>query len=80
MWARSSGSTVSPRVFPLSDRFTEMGGIPVDDDGSEQVEPGHAIAQSLGVEFRELVTWSSRGDRGRFLQSRRHHQQRRVPS
>ena len=67
-------------VFPLSDRFAEMGGIPVNDYGGEQVEPGHAIAQSLGVEFLELVTWSSRGDRGRFLQSLQHHQQRRVPS
>ena len=44
-----------------------MGGIPVDDDSGEQVEPGHVIAQSLGVAFRELVTWSSRGDRGRFM-------------
>ena len=32
-----------PGVFPLSDRFAEMGGIPVNDDGGEQVEPGHAV-------------------------------------
>ena len=30
-------------VFPLSDRFAEMGGIPANDDGGEQVEPGHAV-------------------------------------
>ena len=32
---------------PLSDRFAEMGGIPVNDDGSEQVEPGHAVVLTL---------------------------------
>ena len=36
-----------PGVFPLSDRFAEMGGIPVDDDGGEQVEPGHAVVLAL---------------------------------
>ena len=36
-----------PGVFPRSDRFTEMGGIPVDDDGGEQVEPGHAVVLAL---------------------------------
>ena len=45
--ARSSGSTVSPGVFLLSDRFAEMGGIPVDDDGGEQVEPGHTVVLAL---------------------------------
>ena len=34
-------------VFPLSDRFAEMGGIPVDDDGCEQVEPGYAVVLGL---------------------------------
>ena len=36
-----------PGVFPLSDRFAEMGGIPADDDGGEQVEPGHAVVLAL---------------------------------
>ena len=36
-----------PGVFSLSDRFAEMGGIPVDDDGGEQVEPGHAVVLAL---------------------------------
>ena len=36
-----------PGVFPLSDRFAEMGGIPVNDDGGEQVEPGHAVVLAL---------------------------------
>ena len=34
-------------VLPLSDRFVETGGIPVNDDGGEQVEPGHAVVLSL---------------------------------
>jgi len=34
-------------VFPMSDRFAEMGGIPVNDDGGEQVEPGHAVVLSF---------------------------------
>ena len=29
--------------FPLSDRFAETGGIPVNDDGGERVENGHAV-------------------------------------
>ena len=33
--------------FPLSDRFAEMGGIPVNDDGGEEVEPGHAVVLAL---------------------------------
>ena len=36
-----------PGVLPLSDRFAEMGGIPVDDDGGEQVEPGHTVVLAL---------------------------------
>ena len=34
-------------VFSLSDRFAEMGGIPVNDDGGERVEPGHAVVLGL---------------------------------
>ena len=36
-----------PGVFPLSDYFAEMSGIPVNDDGGEQVEPGHAVVLAL---------------------------------
>ena len=36
-----------PGVFPLSDRLAEMSGIPVDDDGGEQVEPGQAVVLAL---------------------------------
>ena len=36
-------------VLPLSDCFAEMGGIPVNCYGGEQVEPGHAVVMpSLG--------------------------------
>ena len=34
-------------VFPLSNRFVEMGGIPVDDDGSKKVESGHAVVLAM---------------------------------
>ena len=34
-------------VFSLSDRFVEMGGIPVNDDGGEKVEPGLAVVPAL---------------------------------
>ena len=34
-------------VFPLSDRFVEMGGIPVNDDGGEEVEPSQAVVLAL---------------------------------
>ena len=34
-------------VFPLSDCFAELGGIPVNDDGGEQVEPSHAVVLAL---------------------------------
>ena len=29
--------------FPLADRFAETGGVPVNDDGGEEVEAGHAV-------------------------------------
>ena len=37
-----------PGVFTLSARFAEVDGIPVYDDGGEQVEPGHAVLLALG--------------------------------
>ena len=50
MWARSSGSTVRAACFPLSDRFAEMGGIPVKDDpaGSGHPAPGAPRAGRRG--------------------------------
>ena len=57
MWAKSSGSTVAG-VGPLSDRFVEMGGIPVNDDGGEQVEPGRAV----------VLAFARRVEPGRVLQ------------
>ena len=44
-----------PGVFPLSDRFAEMDGIPVDDDGGEQVEPGHAVVLALARAVADLA-------------------------
>ena len=34
-------------MFSLFDRFVEMGGIPINDDGGEEVEPSHAVALAL---------------------------------
>ena len=34
-------------MFLLSERFVEMGDIPVNDDGGERVEPGHAAVLAL---------------------------------
>ena len=42
-------------VFPLSDRFAEMSGIPVDDDGGEQVEPGYAVLLALARAVTDLA-------------------------
>ena len=34
-------------VLPLSDRFAETGGIPVDYDGGEEVQPSHSVVLAL---------------------------------
>ena len=44
---RELGLDCKAGVFPLSDRFVEVGGIPVNDDGGEEVEPGHAVVLAL---------------------------------
>ena len=46
---RELGLDCQPRVFPLTDRFAEMGGISVHDDGGEQVEHGHAVVLTLAA-------------------------------
>ena len=40
---REPGLDRQAGVFPLSDRFAKVVGIPVNDDGGERVEPGHAV-------------------------------------
>ena len=64
MWARSSGSGGQPGVFPLSDRFAEMGGIPVNDDGGEQVEPGHAVVLALARAVADFALAAAPGTGG----------------
>ena len=54
-----------PGVFPLSDRFAEMGGIPVNDDGGEQVEPGHAAVLALA---RAVADFALASDPERVLE------------
>ena len=34
-------------VFPLSDRFAKLGGIPVNDDTGELVEPGYPVVLAV---------------------------------
>lgn len=45
-------------VLPLSDRFAEMGGISVNDDGGKEVEPSHTVVPewsriSPGVQYAD---------------------------
>ena len=54
-----------PGVFPLSDCFAEMGGIPVNDDGGEQVEPGHAAVLAL---VRAVADFALASDPERVLE------------
>ncbi|GEM_PF-3470119 len=39
----------------MSNRFAEMGGIPVNDDGGEQVEPGHEVVLSFACAVAEFA-------------------------
>ena len=34
-------------MFPLSDRFARMGSIPINDNGGEEAETGHAMVLTL---------------------------------
>ena len=49
------GLNGQPGGFLLSDRFAELGGIPVNDDGGEQVEPGHAVVLALAGAVADLA-------------------------
>ena len=44
---QDAGQELELDAFPRSDCFSEMGGIPVNDDGGEQVEPSHAAVLAL---------------------------------
>ena len=39
---------IQPGPLPRGDGLTEVLGVPVDDDGGEQIEAGHAIVLPLG--------------------------------
>ena len=43
-----SGIAVQPGPLPRGDGLTEVLGVPVDDDGGEQIETGHAVVLTLG--------------------------------
>ena len=49
------GLDCQPGVFPPYGRFAKMDGIPVDDDGGEQVEPGHAGLLALAQAVANFV-------------------------
>jgi hypothetical protein len=40
--------TIQPGPLPRGHGLTEVLGVPVDDDGGEQVETGHAVVLTLG--------------------------------
>ena len=42
------GIAIQPGPLPRGDGLTEVFGVPVDDDGGEQVEAGHAVVLTLG--------------------------------
>lgn len=44
---QQSGLAVQPGPLTCGDGLTEVLGVPVDDDGGEQVETGHAVVLSL---------------------------------
>ena len=54
-----------PGVLPPSDRFAEMGGIPVNDHAGEQVEPGHAVMLDLA---RGVADFALASDAERVLE------------
>ena len=43
-----SGVAIQPGPLPRGDGLTEVFGVPVDDDGGEQVETGHAVVLPFG--------------------------------
>lgn len=43
-----SGVAIQPGALPRGDGLTEVLGVPVDDDGGEQVETGHTVVLPLG--------------------------------
>lgn len=43
-----SGVAIQPGPLPCGDSLTEMLGVPVDDDGGEQIETSHAVVLPLG--------------------------------
>ena len=45
--SQKTGLDCQPGVFPLSDLFAEMDGIPVEYDSGEQVAPGHSLVLAL---------------------------------
>lgn len=43
-----SGVAIQPGPLTRGDGLTEMLGVPVDDDGGEKIETGHAVVLALG--------------------------------
>ena len=44
---QQSGVAIQPGPLPCGDGLTEVFGVPVDDDGGEQVETCHAVVLPL---------------------------------
>ena len=45
---QQSWVAIQPGPLPRSDGLTEVLGVPVDDDGGEKIETGHAVVLTLG--------------------------------
>lgn len=61
-----SGVAIQSGPLPRGDRLTEVLGVPVDDDGSEQVETGHAVVLPLG---RAIADFACRPMRKAFFRA-----------
>ena len=62
MCDRRSGATGKPARLRLGDCFTQADGVPVDDDGGEQVEICHAVVLALGAAIPDLsLAWHDGG-------------------
>ena len=50
-----SGIAIQPGLLPRGYSLTEVLGVPVDDDGGEQVETGHAVVLPFGCTIPDFA-------------------------
>jgi hypothetical protein len=49
------GGAIQPDPLPRGHGLTEVLGVPVDDDGGEQVQPGHSEVLALGCSITDFT-------------------------